>query len=225
MIHLSILKFNSTCLYIQPINSSRRQSTNTQSVLDSSHGQYTSVGSSVLEETQTSRRQSAHTSIAMSALEQSRLHSIHTSIGSSVMEDGSYDRRQSTQASRASSMREHARAQALLESQAHSQVESEQAEYRAEYERHYDQIQANLARSRSHTAQQPQPFLPPLSSSNLNAVQLDAYDSPQFKAMLEQLLKPLNLPPEQINYPADWPSQDKIRKLLYLQIFSMNYFN
>jgi hypothetical protein len=71
----------------------------------------------------------------------------------------------------------------------------------------------------------PQPFLQTLSSSNLNAVQLDAYDSPQFKAMLEQLLKPLNLPPEQINYPADWPSQDKIRKLLYLQIFSMNYFN
>lgn len=177
--------------------------------MDSSHGQYTSVGSSVLEDTQ-SRRQSAHTSIALSALEQSRHHSIHTSIGSSVLEESS--RRQSTQASRASSMREHARAQALLESHAHSQAESEQAEYRAEYERHYDQTQANLARSRSHTAQQPQPYLPPLSSSNLNAIQLDAYESPQFKAMLEQLLKPLNFPPEQINYPADWPSQDKIRK-------------
>lgn len=190
--------------------SSRRQSTNTQSVLDSSHGQYTSVGSSVLEETQ-SRRQSAHTSIALSGLEQSRLQSIHTSIGSSVMEETS-SRRQSTQASRASSMREHARAQALLEEQASSQVESDQAEYRAEYERHYDQAQANLNRSRSHTAQQPQPYLPQLTSSNLNAVHLDAYDSPQFKAMLDQLLKPLNLPPEQINYPADWPSQDKIRK-------------
>jgi hypothetical protein len=186
--------------------------------LDSSHGQYTSVGSSVLEESQ-SRRQSAHTSIALSALEQSRLQSIHTSIGSSVMEESTQaSRRQSTQASRASSMREHARAQALLDSHAHSQADSEQAEYRAEYERHYDQTQANLARSRSHTAQQPQPYLPQLSSSNLNAVQLDAYESPQFKAMLEQLLKPLNLPPEQINYPADWPSQDKIRKF-FLFIF------
>ena len=58
--------------------------------------------------------------------------------------------------------------------------------------------------------QQPQPYLPQLSGSNLNSVSLEAYNSPQFKAMLEQLSKPISIPPEQINYPPDWPSQDKI---------------
>ncbi len=66
--------------------------------------------------------------------------------------------------------------------------------------------------------QQPQPFLPQLSNSNLNAVNLEAYNSPQFKALLEQLSKPINIPPQQINYPPDWPSQDKISKhILYFK--------
>lgn len=64
----------------------------------------------------------------------------------------------------------------------------------------------------SQHAQQPAEYLPKLSSSNLNTVQLEAYNSPQFKAMLDQLLKPMTLQPEEINYPAEWPSSDKIRK-------------
>lgn len=64
--------------------------------------------------------------------------------------------------------------------------------------------------------QQPQSFLPQLSSNNLKSITLEAYNSPQFKAMLEQLSKPISVPPEQINYPPEWPSQDKISKLFYL---------
>ena len=72
--------------------------------------------------------------------------------------------------------------------------------------------QEKLHRSTSQHVQQPQPYLPQLSSSNLNAVTLDAYNSPQFKAMLDQLTKPINIPPENINYPPEWPSADKISK-------------
>jgi hypothetical protein len=55
-------------------------------------------------------------------------------------------------------------------------------------------------------------YMPQFSSSNLNSVTIDAYNSPQFKAMLEQLTKPLNVPPEHVNFPPEWPSQDKISK-------------
>jgi hypothetical protein len=74
--------------------------------------------------------------------------------------------------------------------------------------------------------QQPQPYLPQLSSSNLKSVTLEAYNSPQFKAMLEQLSKPISVPPEQINYPPEWPSQDKISNthiLIYLIYYLLYY--
>ena len=68
--------------------------------------------------------------------------------------------------------------------------------------------------------QQPQSFLPQLSSNNLKSITLEAYNSPQFKAMLEQLSKPISVPPEQINYPPEWPSQDKISKFFsYFYIY------
>jgi hypothetical protein len=63
------------------------------------------------------------------------------------------------------------------------------------------------------TAEQPDDYLPRLSNSNINSVDLDAYNTPQFKALLEQLSKPINIPPEQVNYPPEWPSQDKISKI------------
>ena len=94
-----------------------------------------------------------------------------------------------------------------------SQTQS-QANLQAQKSRSQSQSQINqqhINRSASqHTAQQPQPYLPQLSSSNLNSVTLDAYNSPQFKAMLDQLTKPISIPPENINYPPEWPTQDKI---------------
>lgn len=66
------------------------------------------------------------------------------------------------------------------------------------------------------TADQPEDYLPRLSDSNLNSVDLDAYNTPQFKALLEQLSKPINIPPEQVNYPPEWPSQDKISKICFI---------
>ena len=55
-------------------------------------------------------------------------------------------------------------------------------------------------------------YLPQLSNSQIHPVSIEDYNTPQFKAMLDQLLKPIVLPPEHVNYPADWPSQDKISK-------------
>ena len=89
--------------------------------------------------------------------------------------------------------------------------------------KHSTSQHSRLKHSSSQNVQQPQDYLPQLSSSNLNSVTLDAYDSPQFKAMLDQLLKPINMPPEQINYPADWPSQDKICKFNYLHFKLFNF--
>lgn len=63
------------------------------------------------------------------------------------------------------------------------------------------------------SSDQPNSYLPRLSNSQINAVNIEDYNTPQFKAMLDQLLKPIILPPEHVNYPADWPSQDKINLL------------
>ena len=80
------------------------------------------------------------------------------------------------------------------------------------------------------SATQSQSYLPQFSSSNLNSITIDAYNSPQFRAMLEQLTKPINVPPEQINYPPEWPSQEKIctncqsykRFIICIRLFSIN---
>ena len=51
---------------------------------------------------------------------------------------------------------------------------------------------------------------PQFSSSNLKSISIDAYNTPEFKAMLERILKPITIPIEQTNMPADWPSAEKI---------------
>ncbi len=66
------------------------------------------------------------------------------------------------------------------------------------------------------SGQQSHTYMPQFSGSNLNSVTIDAYNSPQFKAMLEQLTKPLNVPPEHVNFPPEWPSQDKISNYFHL---------
>ena len=58
--------------------------------------------------------------------------------------------------------------------------------------------------------EQPNSYLPQISSSQINTISIEDYNTPQFKSMLDQLLKPIFLPPENVNYPIDWPSQDKI---------------
>ena len=67
-----------------------------------------------------------------------------------------------------------------------------------------------------------QTMSPRISNSNLNSITIDAYNSPQFREMLEQLTKPLTIPPETINYPPEWPSQDKISNFLN-KIQTQNY--
>lgn len=71
-----------------------------------------------------------------------------------------------------------------------------------------------LRRSTSNQyAQQPAEYLPQLSSSNLNTVSLEAYNTPQFKMMLEQMMKPMEIPVEQTTFPGEWPSAEKIAML------------
>ncbi len=53
-------------------------------------------------------------------------------------------------------------------------------------------------------------YLPHILSSHINTINIEDYNTPQFKSMLDQLLKPIILTPENLNYQADWPSQDKI---------------
>lgn len=48
------------------------------------------------------------------------------------------------------------------------------------------------------------------SSSHLKSVTIDAYNDPQFKAMLDQITKPLNVPIENIELQGTWPSADQI---------------
>jgi hypothetical protein len=49
-----------------------------------------------------------------------------------------------------------------------------------------------------------------ITSSKINKLSIEDYNTPQFKSMLDQILKPIFLPPEHLNCPVDWPSQDKI---------------
>lgn len=108
------------------------------------------------------------------------------------------------------------REDAIAQAQAHAHAQLAQAQAQAnaharalEQAKLNSQTQSQLKKSSSHV-QQPQSYLPQLSNSNLNSVTLEAYNSPQFKAMLEELSRPMNVPPEQINYPPEWPSQDRI---------------
>lgn len=89
--------------------------------------------------------------------------------------------------------------------QSHSQHSLHQQQQQLQHQQSHQSLS-----QQQNQQQQPQPFLPQLSSNNLKSVTLEAYNSPQFKAMLEQLSKPISVPPEQINYPPEWPSQDKI---------------
>jgi hypothetical protein len=66
--------------------------------------------------------------------------------------------------------------------------------------------------SKSRNPQQPESYLPSLSESTLKQINLDAYNSPEFKAMLDLITKPLEIPPETINYPPEWPVDEKISK-------------
>ena len=69
---------------------------------------------------------------------------------------------------------------------------------------------AEKTTSKTESVQQPKDYLPSLTSENINSITIDAYNSPEFKAMLEQLTKPINVPPELVECPPEWPCQDKI---------------
>lgn len=82
------------------------------------------------------------------------------------------------------------------------------------YKKSSSQQNSNLRRSGSQHIQQPTDYLPKLSSSNLNSVSLDAYNNPQFKAMLAHILKPIEAPaPEEFTYPTYSPSAETIASL------------
>ena len=110
------------------------------------------------------------------------------------------------------------------ETQQSKEVELEEHTTTINFQEEPEYVQpSNIKKSSSQHVQQPAEYLPKLSSSNLNNVSLEAYNSPQFKAMLDQLLKPMTLQPEEINYPAEWPSSDKIRKQGFF--VSLNNYN
>lgn len=52
-----------------------------------------------------------------------------------------------------------------------------------------------------------------VSSSHLKSVTLESYNTPEFKAMLDHILKPVTIPIEHTNMPPDWPSPEKIASL------------
>ncbi|CAF0784835.1 unnamed protein product [Brachionus calyciflorus] len=70
-----------------------------------------------------------------------------------------------------------------------------------------------VQQQQQHEQERQQQVSPKFTSANLNQVTIDAYNSPEFREMLEQLTKPLTIPPEQVNYPPEWPSQEKINLL------------
>ena len=55
-----------------------------------------------------------------------------------------------------------------------------------------------------------------LPNSDLKSVTIDSYNSPEFKAMLERILKPVTIPIEHTNMPPDWPTPEKIGKYFLL---------
>jgi hypothetical protein len=48
--------------------------------------------------------------------------------------------------------------------------------------------------------------------AHLKSVTIDAYNDPNFKALLDQISKPLNVPAEKIELPAQWPSDGSLGK-------------
>lgn len=115
-----------------------------------------------------------------------------------------------------------------FQSEAYAQIQQEQEQQEFEEEEQQEQENFRISYSRqsveqarssqignklkkSFSGQQQQATASTkLSSSNLKSITIDAYNSPQFREMLEQLTKPLTIAPEQVNYPPEWPSQDKI---------------
>lgn len=108
------------------------------------------------------------------------------------------------------------------EQQEYEEEQQEQENLRMSYSRqsveqaHNSQIGNKLKKSLSGQQQQATASTK-FSNSNLKSITIDAYNSPQFREMLEQLTKPLTIAPEQVNYPPEWPSQDKISKLSKIQ--------
>jgi len=49
--------------------------------------------------------------------------------------------------------------------------------------------------------------------AHLKSVTIDAYNDPNFKALLDQISKPLNVPAEKIELPAQWPSDGSLEHL------------
>ena len=49
--------------------------------------------------------------------------------------------------------------------------------------------------------------------AHLKSVTIDAYNDPNFKALLDQISKPLNIPAEKIELPAQWPSDGSLGKI------------
>ena len=59
------------------------------------------------------------------------------------------------------------------------------------------------------------------SSAHLKSVTIDAYNDPNFKALLDQITKPLNVPAENVELPAQWPSDGSLgkKKKNFLQLY------
>ena len=51
-----------------------------------------------------------------------------------------------------------------------------------------------------------------INAAHLKSVTIDAYNDPNFKALLDQISKPLNVPAEKIELPAQWPSDGSLGK-------------
>jgi hypothetical protein len=91
-----------------------------------------------------------------------------------------------------------------------------------EQEQLKQQIETLLAQQRASQQQQQGSKLSSSSSlnaSNLKSVTIDAYNDPQFKALLDQISKPLNAPVENVDLPAQWPSLGSLGKLFSFLFF------
>ena len=73
-------------------------------------------------------------------------------------------------------------------------------------------LAAQQASANTHASSSSFQKLNSQSSAHLKSVTIDAYNDPNFKALLDQITKPLNVPAENVELPAQWPSDGSLGK-------------
>jgi hypothetical protein len=98
----------------------------------------------------------------------------------------------------------------IMEQIRQEEQQNEQADFEQHYQEHFNKSMSAASIQSKTYADIALAENADLLSSEFKQITLEAYNDPQFKAMLELLMKPFNVPVEKIEQDAEWPSQDKI---------------